>query len=110
MKKLALIAILLLAACVPLQAAPQCVSSADWGNVRPGDTIVLCDGTYPAFAVQKSGTANNLITITGNDVVFDGNGASDVFSFGSQQYVKLSNVTVKNGSQQNEYARWVACP
>lgn len=99
MKRIFIITALLLAACTSPQAISACVSSVDWNSVQPGDTVTLCDGTYSTFTVQKSGTVISPITITGNDVTFDGNGASDVFSFGSQQYVKLSNVTVKNGSQ-----------
>ena len=74
------------------------------GKLQPGDTLIISEGTYnEKLDIQKSGTADNYITIKGEEgkqVILDGIGISArdsaMIYLENRSYVRIENLEICN--------------
>lgn len=88
-------------AVVSVSTAPEL--STALGAARPGETIVLRDGTYQGnFTLRSSGTATAPIRVTGGrGAILDGGMVSSgyVLHLDNANYVQIDGITVMNGQK-----------
>lgn len=104
----------------PWQHCPgdsNATSKANSTTLNPGDTVNFNGGIVYSGTVQVkwSGTSGNVITYqsygTGQGILDGGGTLNSLFDFtGTQSYVKITNLTIRNGKQAANCGRLIYSP